>query len=200
MDFLDSILHANRSAITEVGTLLKQHMLVLSPTIPLHSIAWLKGAGENNLKMQQCQLLCQAITVRWNPRHVVTALKIAPTLTKWDNPILHETEHNKGKCALFYCCFVHYRKLAYKISACEVCIICRKPTEAFKNPSRIAESRTRKPEIVTLKIQLQCSTVHYTTLWANIFVRSHLKCGTDSVSIRFFAGLTNISKTQKQCK
>ena len=26
--------------------------------------------------MQQCQLLRQAITVRWNPRHVVTALKI----------------------------------------------------------------------------------------------------------------------------
>ena len=35
---------------------------------------------------------------------------------------------------------------------------------------------------------------------ANIFVRSHLGCGTDSVSIRFFAGFTNISKTQKRCK
>ena len=43
--------------------------------------------------------------------------------------------------------------LAYKISACEVCIIWRKPTEALKNPSPIAESRTGKPAMVTLKIQ-----------------------------------------------
>ena len=35
--------------------------------------------------------------------------------------------------------------LAYKISECEVCIIWRKPTEALKNPSPIAESRTGKP-------------------------------------------------------
>ena len=39
--------------------------------------------------------------------------------------------------------------------------------------------------MVTLKIQLDCSTVHDTTLWANIYVRSHLGCGTDSVFIRF---------------
>ena len=38
-----------------------------------------------------------------------------------------------------------------------------------------------KPAMVTLKIQPDCSTVHDTTLWANIFVRSHLGCGTDSV-------------------
>ena len=66
--------------------------------------------------------------------------------------------------------------LAYKISACEVCIIWWKPTEAFKNQSPIAESMTGKPAMATLKIQLDCSTVHYTTLWANIFVRSHLEC------------------------
>ena len=89
--------------------------------------------------------------------------------------------------------------LAYNISACEVCIIWRKPTEALKNPSQIAESRTGTPAMVTLKIQSDCFTVHYTTLLANTFVRSHLGCGTDSVSIRF-AGLTNISKTQKRCK
>ena len=74
---------------------------------------------------------------------------------------------------------------AYKMSACEVCIIWRKPTEALKNPSPIAESRTGKPAMVTLKIQLDCSTVHDTTLWANIYVCSHVGCGTDSVSIRF---------------
>ena len=49
----------------------------------------------------------------------------------------------------------------------------------------IAESRTGKPAMVTLKIQLDCFTVHDTTLWANIFVRSHLGCGTDSVFICF---------------
>ena len=84
--------------------------------------------------------------------------------------------------------------LAYHISACEACIIWRKPTEALKNPSPIAESRTGKPTMVALKIQLDCSTVRDMTLWANIIVRSHLGCWTNSVSIRFFAGLTNISK------
>ena len=40
---------ANRSAITQVGTLLKRHTLVPSPTAPLYSIAWLKRAGETVL-------------------------------------------------------------------------------------------------------------------------------------------------------
>ena len=71
--------------------------------------------------------------------------------------------------------------------------------KACKNPLPIAESRTGKPAMVTLKIQPNCSTVHDTFLWANIYVRSHLGCGTDSVS-SVFAGLTNISKTQKWCK
>ena len=76
--------------------------------------------------------------------------------------------------------------LAHKISACEVCMICRKPTEACKNPLPIAESRTGKPAMVTLKIQPDCSTVHDTFLWANIYVRSYLRCGTDSVSSVFW--------------
>ena len=75
--------------------------------------------------------------------------------------------------------------LAYKISACEVCILWWKPTETLKNPSPNSESRTGKPAMVALKIQLDCSTVHDTTLWANIYVRSHVGCGTDSVFIRF---------------
>ena len=37
-----------------------------------------------------------------------------------------------------------------------------------------------KPAMVTLKIQPNCSTDHDTTLWTNIFERSHLVCGTDS--------------------
>ena len=60
----------------------------------------------------------------------------------------------------------------------------------------IAKSRTGKPAMVTLKIQPDCSTAHDMFLWANIYVRSYLGCGTDSRFIRFFAGLTNISKTQ----
>ena len=64
-------------------------------------------------------------------------------------------------------------------------MICRKPTEACKNPLPIAESRTGKPAMVTLKIQPDCSTVHDTFLWANIYVRSHLGCGIDSCFIRF---------------
>ena len=75
---------------------------------------------------------------------------------------------NKGKCMPFYCCFGHYRMLAYKILTCEVCIIQQKPTEALKKSIAITESRTGKPAMVTVKIQLDCSTVHDTTLWANI--------------------------------
>ena len=56
-----------------------------------------------------------------------------------------------------------------------------KAYRSIKNPLPIAESRTGKPAMVTLKIQPDCSTLHDTTLWANIFVRSHLICGTDSV-------------------
>ena len=41
---------ANRSAITEVGTLLKRHTVVPSPTIPLHSVAWLEKGRGNSLK------------------------------------------------------------------------------------------------------------------------------------------------------
>ena len=94
-------------------------------------------------------------------------------------------ERDKGKCTLFYCCFGHNRMLAYRISACEVCMISRKPTEACKNPLPIAESRTGKPAMVTPKIQHDCSTVHNTFLWANIYVRSDLGCGTDFVSSVF---------------
>ena len=58
-----------------------------------------------------------------------------------------------------------------------------KAYRSIKNPLPIAESRTGKPAMVTLKIQLDCSTVHDTKLWVNKFVRTHLGCGTDSVFI-----------------
>ena len=60
-----------------------------------------------------------------------------------------------------------------------------KAYSSIKNPLRIAESRTGKPAMVTLKIQPDSSTVHDTFLWTNIYVRSHLGCGTDSVSSVF---------------
>ena len=58
-----------------------------------------------------------------------------------------------------------------------------KAYRSIENPLPIAESRTGKPAMVPLKIQPDCSTVHDTTLSANIFVRSHLGCGRDSVFI-----------------
>ena len=60
-----------------------------------------------------------------------------------------------------------------------------KAYRSIKNPLPIAELRTGKPAMVTLKIQPDCSTVHDTFLWVNIYVRSHLGCGTDSVSSVF---------------
>ena len=57
-----------------------------------------------------------------------------------------------------------------------------KAYSSIKNPLPIAESRTGKSAMVTLKIQPDCSMVLDTILWANIYVRSHLGCGTDFVS------------------
>ena len=60
-----------------------------------------------------------------------------------------------------------------------------KAYRSIKNPLPIAESRTGKPAMGTLKIQLNCSTVHDTMLSANIFVGSHLGCETDSIFMCF---------------
>ena len=40
----------------------------------------------------------------------------------------------KGKCTLFYSCFGNCRRLAYKISAYEVCMICPKLIAACDGP------------------------------------------------------------------
>ena len=53
------------------------------------------------------------------------------------------------------------------------------------NPFPISEWRTGKPAMVTLKIQLNYPMLHDTTLWANIFMHSHLGCGTDPILIHF---------------
>ena len=70
-----------------------------------------------------------------------------------------------------------------------------KAYRSIQNPSPIAESRTGKPAMVTLNIQLDCSTVHDTTLWANIYVRSHVGCGTD-----FFSSVLQVSQIFQRCK
>ena len=171
----------------QVGTLLKRHTLVPSPPPPLDSVAWCKRCRGNSLKCYCANFSARGsqsggIPARGTWRHM-PYVYCAKNSTD-GIPIL-ENEHGKGKCTLFYCCFGHYRMLTYKISACEVCMIWRKPTEAFQNPLPIAESRTVKPAMVTLKIQLHCSMVHDTSPLANIYVRSHLRYGTDSV---FYGG------------
>ena len=158
-------------------------MLVPSPTAPKHTVGRNHRGQENSINATSANFFQESggIPAVDVCLMFTTALKIAPGF-----PIDAGTVgQDKGKCTLFYCCFDHNRMLAFKISVCEVCIICQKPTEAFKNPSPIAESRTGKPAMVALKIQLDCSTVRDMTVWVNIFVHSHLGCGTDSVFILF---------------
>ena len=90
-------------------------------------------------------------------------------------------EDDKGKCTLYYYCFGHYQILAYKISACEVCMIWRKPTEAFKIHCQIAESRTRKPAMVTLKMQFDC----FTTLWGKHICAQPFRMWNRHIFVRF---------------
>ena len=119
-------------------------------------------------------------SVAWNKRSRGNSLKCF-------SANFSTRRHDEGKCMLLYCCFGHYRMLAYKISACELCIIWRKPTEALKIHCQLPSGGLGgKPAMVTLKIQLDCSMVHDTTLWEFIFVRSHLGCGTDSIFHPFF--------------
>ena len=144
---------------------MKRHTLVPSPTTLLHSVACDKWPGKQSKRYH-------ANFARWtpvwrNPAHVglwrcVHCAKNSATQTKPGTPMLG-LEDDKGKFTLFYCCFGHYRILAYKISACEVSMIWRKPTEAFKINCQIAESRTGKAAMAPLKIQLDCFTVHDTT-------------------------------------
>ena len=177
---------------------LKRHTLVPSPPHPLHFDAWCKRGRRNSLKCYRANFSARGsqsggILARlvWRHMHYVYCAKNSAD----GIPIL-ENEHDKGICTLFYFCFGHYRMLPYEISEYEVCIIWRKPTEAFQNPLRFAESRTGKPVMVTLKIQLHGSMVHDAIPLTSVYVRSHLGCGTDSV----FIGPTNISETQERCK
>ena len=75
-------------------------------------------------------------------------------------------------------------------------MIWRKPTETFKIHCQIVESRTGKPAMVTLKIQLDCFTVRDTTPLSDHICAQPFRMWNRHIFIRF-AGLTNISKTQK---
>ena len=80
-----------------------------------------------------------------------------------------------GKCTLFYSYFGNRRRLAYTISAYEVCIICPKLVAACKNHCK---SPSRRPDGLTM---LDWFAVHEATLSAYIresaYVRSHVGCG-----------------------
>ena len=155
-----------------------------------------KGPGKQS-KRYMCQLLCKTNTVWRNPGMTTDdvclmftwALKIAPGFP------IHV--RNQTQSRQMHAVLVLFRPLLnvgiqnfgmwgmYNLA---------KACRSITNRLSIAESRTGKPAMVTIKIQLDYYTVHDTTLWANIFVRTHLGCGTFSY---VYAGLTNISKMQK---
>ena len=87
----------------------------------------------------------------------------------------NESTWFKGKCTLFYSCFGNYRRLAYKISAYEVCIICPKLFVACKIHCKLP---SRWPDGLTT---LDWFTVHEANLSAyireSVYVRSRVGCG-----------------------
>ena len=115
----------------QVGALLKQHTLVPSPTPLQHSVVW--GPGKQSKRYSTNFFTRQPQSGGISAHGVMfTALKIAANKRSQLYQYMLEIVHDKSKCMLFYCCFVYYRMLAYKILACEVCKIWRKPTEALK--------------------------------------------------------------------
>ena len=111
---------------------------------------------------------------RYSVCDVFIALKIAmkPGYPCW---MWNESTWFKGKCTLVYSCFGNCRRLAYKSSAYELCIICPKLIAACKihckSPSRRLDGLTT----------LDWFTVHEATLSAYIresaHVRSYMGCG-----------------------
>ena len=98
------------------------------------------------------------------------ALKIAknPGYPCW---MSNESTWLKGKCTLFYSCLGNCRRLAYKISTYEVCIICPKLIAACKIHRK---SPRRRPDGL---IMLDWFTVHEATLSAYVRESSHVGCG-----------------------
>ena len=108
----------------------------------------------------------------------LTALAIAlinakkPGYPCW---MLNKSTWFQGKCMLFHSCFGNCRRLAYKILAYEVCIMCPKHIAACKIHLK---SPSRRPDGLTT---LDWFTVHEANLSAYIrelaYVRSHVGCG-----------------------
>ena len=145
----------------------------------------IKGAVGKQSKRYECQFLRNANTVWRNPGMTTDdvclmftwALKIAPGF-----PIhVGKIRHDKGKCTLVLVLFRQLPNVGIQNFGMWGMYTLVKAYRSIENPLPIAESMTGKPAMVTLKIQFDCSMVLDTTLWANIFVRSHLGCGTDSV-------------------
>ena len=87
----------------------------------------------------------------------------------------NESTWFKGIHTLFHSCFDNCRRLVYKISAYEVCIICPKLIASCKIHCKLP---SRRPDGLTMQ---DWFTVYETTLSAYIsesaYVRSHMGCG-----------------------
>ena len=108
----------------------------------------------------------------------LTMLKIAVTNAKkrgYPCQMSNESTWFKGKCTLCYSCFGNYGRLAYKISACEVCITYSKLFVACKIHCK---SQSRWPNGFTT---LDWFTVHEANLSAYVresaYVQSRVGCG-----------------------
>ena len=115
---------------------------------------------------------------RYSVCDALTALKIAVINAKkpgYPCQMSNESTWFKGKYTLFYSCFGNYRRLAYKISAYEVCIICPKLFVACKIHCK---SPSRRPDGLTT---LDWFRVHEVNLSAYVresgYVRSRVGCG-----------------------
>ena len=146
-------------------------------------------------------LLCTKLVedvklTRYSVCDALTALKITvinakkPGYPCW---MSNESTWFKGKYTLFYSCFGNSRRLAYKILAYEVCIICPKLFVACKIHCK---SPSRRPDGLTT---LDGFTFHEANLSAFIresaHVRSHVGCGRVHQTL-----LLHVTQIFKRCK
>ena len=79
----------------------------------------------------ECQERASGDSVVSGPCALYTVLNCDNSAVRCETGLSQHRQLNKIT-ALFCCCFDDCRMLAYKISACEVCTICLKPTAACK--------------------------------------------------------------------
>ena len=128
-------------------------------------------------------LLCTKLVeyvklTRYSVCDALTALKLAVINAKkpgYPCQMSNESTWFRGKCTLFYSCFGNERRLAYKILAYEVCILCPKLFVACKIHCK---SPSWQPDGLT---PLNWFTVHEANFSAYIresaYVRSRVGCG-----------------------